>query len=201
MLESVLTNCYVYTSGGTMEKSKEALRILITGETNAVKTYELFAEKAREEGYENIGLFFEVLSKAERIHIKNHLHALGEKFSPELIEVAVSSTSENLAAAISGERDECKKLYPRLVKQIKSECKTEFGKVARLSMIWAQKVEKEHARLLGLALKSLKKGKDLPLQNIYLCQVCGNIVINDLSDNVCDVCGHDKQFFNLMGVE
>jgi len=182
-----------------MEKSKEALKILITGESNAVKTYEVFSSKAYEEGYGNIGLLFEVLSKAERIHVKNHIHALEEEFVPELNDVTVQSTLENLKAAIAGETDESKNMYPRLIKYIKGECKTEFGKVAKLSMTWAMKVEKEHAKLLKIALKALSTGNDLALKSIFLCQVCGNMVINDLSDNVCKVCGHDRQFFTEMG--
>jgi len=39
-----------------MEKSKEALKILITGESNAVKIYEAFSKKAFEDGYKNIAL-------------------------------------------------------------------------------------------------------------------------------------------------
>ncbi len=182
-----------------MEKSKEALRVLITGESNAIKTYEIFSQKAYEDNYENIGLLFEVLAKAERIHVKNHLHALEEDFEPILDDVTIQSTMENLQSAIIAETEESKKLYPKYIKYIKSECKSEFGKVAKLSMVWAQKVEKEHAKLLTLALKALKSREDLQLKSIYLCQVCGNIVINDLTDNVCSVCGHDRQFFSSMG--
>ena len=181
-----------------MKKSKEALKILINGESNAVKTYEMFSLKAKEEGYPQIGLLFEVLSKADRIHIKNHLHALNEDFVPELNEIAIGTTGENLNAAIKSETEESRKLYPRLIKSIKSECKSEYGKIARLSMTWAQKVEKEHARLLKSALKSLQSGHDLTIRGIYLCQVCGNMVLNELSKEVCDVCGHDSQFFTLL---
>lgn len=182
-----------------MEKSKKALKILIEGESNAVKTYELFSKKALEEGYVNIGLLFDVLSKAERIHVKNHLHALEEDFVPDLNDVVVQSTPENLKMAIAGEIEESKKMYPRLIKSIKSEIGTEYGKVAKLSMTWALKVEKEHARLLKMALKSLIGGQDMVLKSIFLCQVCGNMIINDLTDDVCSVCGHDRQFFSEMG--
>lgn len=184
-----------------MEKTKEALRILTTGEMNAVKTYEAFSNKAYEEGYPNVGLLFKALSKAERIHIKNHLHALEEEFSPELDDVQSASTRENLIAAIQGESEEGKKLYPKLMKYIKSECKTEYGKVARLSMQWALKVEKEHARILKKALKSIKSGNDFSSDRIFLCQVCGNLVLDESPGKGCDVCGHDVQFFNQISGE
>jgi len=179
-----------------MEKSKEALKTLIKGESEAVLMYDSFSLKAAEEGWKNIAALFKALSQAERIHIKNHLNALGEDFTAETVEVASQSTADNLIRAIEGETEESRKLYPRLIRDIKSETKSEYGKVARLSMTWARKVEKEHARLLKKAAKALSKGRDLEVTNIYLCQVCGNIVLNELGEETCAVCGHDRQFFN-----
>ena len=66
-------------------------------------------------------------------------------------------TIENLANAIKAESHEGKYLYSKLMKNIKNETNTEYGKVANLTMLWAKKVEKEHARILKKALKSLKK--------------------------------------------
>lgn len=179
-----------------MIKSREALKILITGESNAVKTYEAFAQKAREEGYDKIAQLFSALSKAERLHIKNHLNALGEDFSPQLEEVELGDTLANIQTALLGEGEESRKLYPHLMRSIKSECKSEYGKVARLSMLWAKKAEREHEKHLKKAYKYLKRGLDFPCEVIYLCQVCGNIEIDRLKGDVCDICGHDIQFFN-----
>lgn len=185
-----------------MEKSKNALKILITGECNAVKTYEAYSLKAKEEGYVKIAALFAALSKAERIHIKNHLNALAEDYTVVTDEVVAGSTLDNIKSAIEGESEESRELYPRLIRSIRSECKTEYGKVARLSMMWARKVEKEHARLLKRAYKALKKGIDFQFQTIYLCQVCGNIELDNLKGDVCDICGHDIQFFSpLKGEE
>jgi rubrerythrin len=63
-------------------------------------------------------------------------------------------------------------------------------------MLWALKVEKEHARILKKALKALKSGVDFPHNLMFLCQVCGNLVLGDLNGKGCAVCGHDLQFFN-----
>ncbi|MBB6479299.1 rubrerythrin family protein [Spirochaeta isovalerica] len=177
-----------------MEKSRDALKILIKGETEAVAMYASFALKAEIEGWYNTAALFTALSEAESIHIKNHLQSLGEDFTPDTQKTEVGSTLENLNAAIEGESEESRRLYPRLIRSIKSELSGEYGKVARLSMTWARKVEKEHARLLKKARKAIKNGRDLPVDKIYLCKVCGNIVFDDPGE-VCDVCGHDTQFF------
>ncbi len=179
-----------------MVKSRKALKILIEGEANAVKIYEEFSVIARKENFNNVGLFFSTLAKAERIHIKNHQNALQEKYSPEVISsIEPGSTIDNIRTALSGEEEESRKLYPGLLKSIRSECRSEYGKVARLSLSWARLAEKEHANLLKKALKAVSAGKDMDVENIYFCQVCGNIVLDQLAGKECKVCGHDAKFF------
>lgn len=179
-----------------MEKVKKALKILIDGESSAVKMYSKYSDIALNEGFGNISILFRSLAMAEKIHIKNHFNALGEEYTPVIDEdFKTETTLENIKEALNGEMEENKSLYPKLVKSIKKECKSHEGKVARLSMIWAQKVEKEHAKLLKRALKSIKQGKDFTFNEIYICQVCGNVVLDRKSEKECEVCGHDTLFF------
>ncbi len=179
-----------------MTKTKEALKTLIKGESEAVANYEQFVVIAETEGYKNIALLLQALLKAEKIHIRNHLQALGEQFTPQITKEPVSSsTLTNIEVAIKGEMEENKKLYPQLMRSIKSEKKQTYGKVAHLSMSWAQKVEKNHANLLKIALKQLKKEQDLEVNGIYVCDVCGNVVFADDNQKECTVCGHDTIFF------
>ena len=182
-----------------MENVKESLRTLIQGESDAVALYSQFMEKARQESFWNIATLFEALIMAEKVHIKNHYNALGEDFVPEVRTFEKSnSTKENLEIALKGEDQESRKLYPKLIKNIKKESKTEYGKVAKLSMTWAKVVEKEHAKLLRIAYKNLIKNKSFDFNTISVCQVCGNIVINKKNDSVCQVCGHDDIFFKAI---
>ncbi len=179
-----------------MDRVKYALKILIQGESEAVSLYEAFSEKAKSEGFLNISTLFLALVTAEKIHINNHIKALGEDFTPINNEIPeISSTFSNILTAIEGEVEENKTLYPNLIKSIKKDCGNQYGKVARLSMTWAQKVEKEHANLLKKALISQKKGEDLSFENISICQVCGNVVLNEDYKDECKVCGHDSMFF------
>lgn len=179
-----------------MTKIKNAFTELIQGEREAVEKYTLFSNVAKDEGFKKISLLFDALIKAEKIHIKNHLNALGEMVPEvEIININVGSTLTNIEEALKGEVKENKSLYPRLIKSIKGEDNTQYGKVAKLSMTWAGKVEKEHAKLLKLALKSVKKGIDINFENVYFCKVCGNVEINWKSEKECKVCGHDSIFF------
>lgn len=185
-----------------MNKVKDALRILIQGESEAVDNYYAFSIQANSDGYRNISILFNALVMAEKIHIKNHYSALGEEFLTTKKEgIKVLSTLENIKAALIGEVEENKELYPRLIKSIKTECRYEYGKVARLSMNWAKSVEKEHAKLLKLAYTSLKSGKDIEYYSISICQVCGNVVLDKKPGKECSVCGHDSIFFKSIPME
>lgn len=179
-----------------MKMIKQALTELIQGEREAVEKYILFSKRAKEEGFKNISLLFNALVKAEKVHIKNHLNALGELVPViDINNIDVNNTQTNIEEALMGEVKENKSLYPRLIKSIKGEDKTQYGKVAKLSMTWAGKVENEHAKLLKLALRSIKKNIDMEFENIYFCQVCGNVEINWKSEKECKICGHDSIFF------
>lgn len=178
---------------------ENALKILIEGETSASALYEKFAVTAEKEGFKNVATLFNALTEAERIHIKNHTRALGKAYKPLPEDGQVGNTITNLKSAIDGETEENKKLYPSLIKKIKKETKEEKGKVARLTMVWAQKAEAEHAKLLKQALKAVKNGQDLKIEQIYICRVCGNIILNRNGEKECDVCGHDFLFFEKAG--
>ncbi len=159
--------------------------------------YKKYGEIAEREGYPNIAYLFEALHNAEIIHINNHINALGEKFTPsEEWNNNSGSTFENLMNAIAGEEYEYKKMYPHFIKKIRSETGSDYGKVARLSMEWAMKVEKGHAKLLKSAKKALKGESDFKVTEIKLCTVCGNLLCDNDSLDVCPVCGHDHKFYN-----
>jgi len=179
-----------------MEMSAQCLIEAIQGESNAVVMYNSFAEQALKENLPNISKLFRMLSCAEQIHIKNHKSALGPDYTiPEVSEeLNIQSTEKNIAQAIAGEEFECKTMYPNFFKKIKKEFPAVYAKVAMLSMEWSSKVEARHAKQLTRALERVKAGEDLPLDNFYLCRVCGNIEVGK-PEKECDICGHDARFF------
>jgi rubrerythrin len=109
----------------------ENLKEAIVGESNAKRKYELFAEKALNEGFPEIAHLFKAISTAEAIHIKNHLKAIEEitKKSVDLDAIAnieenilkkqVRNTRNNLIQAIAGETFEFKKMYKGFMKNAK----------------------------------------------------------------------------------
>ncbi|MFX1238115.1 MAG: rubrerythrin family protein [Promethearchaeota archaeon] len=106
------------------------LKEAIVGESKARKKYELYAEKALEEGFKGVSLLFHAISRAETVHTHNHLRVMG----------GIKSTVENLKVAIKGEHHEFTNMYPDFSK----DAKEEGNKQAERSFDLANQVEKIH---------------------------------------------------------
>jgi rubrerythrin len=76
-----------------MNSTETDLKDAFAGESQANRKYLAFARKAEQEGFANVARLFRTAAEAETIHALGHLGALE----------AVGSTSQNLAAALSGE--------------------------------------------------------------------------------------------------
>jgi vacuolar iron transporter family protein len=178
------------------EFSSRYLKEAITGEYNASKQYESYSKIAGTERYPNTAILYKALAEAEMIHINNHQNALKDDFKPVTSAFETGSTLENLTSSIAGEEYEYKQMYPQFRKAIKSTTSKQQNRVAMLSMKWAMDVEKNHSKLLKLALKAVKKGEDFDLLNLFVCQICGNIEVSSTQpESYCPVCGHDSSFY------
>lgn len=156
-----------------MKTTKENLQEAFSGESQANQKYRAFAKKAEREGFPNIAKLFNTAAEAERVHAEGHLNSLD----------GISSTVENLKAAIAGETYEFTEMYPPMLAQAEAEnhkAKRMFG--------YAVKAEQVHAKLYQMALEAAANGKDLEVTDIYYCPVCGHIEFGMPKEN-CPICG------------
>lgn len=154
----------------TMDNLAEAF----AGESQANRKYLAFAKKAEEDGMPQVAKLFRAAAEAETIHAHAHFRVMG----------GIKSTAENLQAAIEGEGEEFKDMYPKML----AEAQAEGNKPAEFSFKNALAVEEIHHGLYSKALESAKAGNDLPAAKIHVCPVCGNTVEGDAPDT-CPVCG------------
>ncbi len=103
---------------------------------------------------------------------------------------AVKSTQENLEEAINGENFEHTKMYPGYI----GEAEFEKNRNAVLSFRNANAVEQLHEELFSQALDKIKAGEDMEETDIYVCQVCGNTVLEEPIGN-CPICNSAKERF------
>ncbi|HUV40073.1 MAG TPA: rubrerythrin family protein [Planctomycetota bacterium] len=163
--------------------TSENLQEAFAGESQANRKYLAFAKQADKEGFKQIARLFRAAAEAETVHAHAHLKVMK----------GVKSTAENLQAAIDGEGEEFKEMYPKFVE----EAKAEKNPPAVMSFANALAVEEIHHGLYAEALETLKDGKDLETASIRVCGVCGNTVIGE-APGKCPICGSPaKMFFEV----
>ncbi len=159
------------------------LKAAFAGESQAHMKYLIFADKAKEEGFDNIARLFTAIAYAERVHATNHLDALNGS----------GLTPQNLEAAIGGESFEVEEMYPayKAVSELQEE------KKATRSIDYALEAEKIHAALYRGAKEAVKNGKDLEVGNVYICPVCGHTVVGTPPERcpLCNVKGDTFESF------
>jgi rubrerythrin len=164
-----------------MTKSEEGLKSAFAGESQANRKYLAFAKKAEQEGFPGVAHLFQAAAAAETVHAHNHLRVLG----------GIKSTVENLKEAIEGEFYEFTTMYPEFIDNAKKEGNAN----AERTFNYANEVEKIHHKLYKKALELVENGKDLAVQDIYVCSVCGYTHEGEPPDN-CPVCKAAKKAFN-----
>ncbi len=160
-----------------MSKSAQDLKEAFAGESQANRKYLAFASQADKEGYPQVARLFRAAAEAETIHAHNHLKVLN----------AVKTTAENLKEAISGETEEFKEMYPRML----ADAQAEGNKDAERTFNYANEVEKIHAQLFQKALDTMEQKK---VKDIYVCPTCGYTVEGEPPDN-CPICKTQKKHF------
>ncbi len=157
--------------------TEDNLKNAFNGESQAHMRYLIFAEKAEEEGFKNVARLFRAIAYAEQVHAANHYNVLG----------MIRSTVENLQEAINGETYEVNEMYPAY----NAVAKLQDEKGAQRTTEWTLQAEKIHAAIYQRAKQSVESGKDVPLESIHICGVCG--YTSEEEFNRCPICGAKKE--------
>ena len=168
-------------------KTEANLQKAFAGESQARNKYTYFAEKAREEGYEQIANFFLETARNEQEHAKQWFKALcgGE----------IPTTAEALQMGVDGENEEWTSMYKEMAEDARNEGFTRIA--AQMEMV--AKVEKEHEERYQKLLDDLKAqktfAKDEPV--VWHCEICGYTVTSKTAPKVCPLCGYKESFFEI----
>jgi len=163
-----------------MSKTQENLASAFAGESQANRKYLAFAKKAESEGKKGLAKIFRVTAEGETVHALNHLKAMNE----------VKDSKINLAKAIEGETYEIEKMYPEFLEEVAEE-----EVLAKISFVWAEKVEKIHRGLFQEAIAKLEKNEDIQDEEYFVCGVCGYPAVGEAPVN-CPICGAPKEKFS-----
>ncbi len=161
----------------------ECILSAFSGEARVNRKYKTYSEAAADEGYDHLAKLFRATSAAEEIHSRQLLRVGGY----------IGSMASNLEASIEFELRACNESYPKFVTIAEKEDRQD----AAIIFIHAMKSEGVHAVLYKKALEAVKAGKDFDEKIIYLCPVCGNIVIDTTPEN-CPICGVPGESFKVV---
>jgi rubrerythrin len=170
------------------------LRSAYGGESMAHMRYLIWGEAAEKDGYPNIGRLFKGVAYAEWAHAKNHFNVLKKQVGDFTVPAGAvfghTDIVENLQGAIDGELHEIKQMYPVYLETARFQ----EEKDAQRSFHFALEAEKIHAKMFQDAQDVAKEGKDMDIDTIYVCPVCG---YTEIGENVekCPVCGVKRELF------
>jgi rubrerythrin len=189
-----------YRQGKSLKGTQTEQNLLkaFAGESQARNRYILFAEKAREEGFEQIAAIFEETAYNEQWHAQvffSFLEGDDVEITATYPAGRVGTTQENLLAAAKGEHEEFVVLYPEFAEIAASEG---FPKIANQFKLIA-KVEKEHEdRYLKLA-ENVRDGKVFAKEDIviWVCRECGHVHVGVKAPGMCPTCLQPQQYFEV----
>ena len=150
-------------------KTNENLKSAFIGESIARCKYMYYAQKAREEGMEDLALVYEKASRNEQEHGKLWFERYHGIFSKD----------ENLQDAIKGERYESEEMYLKFAETARAEG---FNDIAIL-FEHVGKIEEGHRKMFEKYL-----GKNIEGVNKWQCGKCGYMHTDFESPKRCPVC-------------
>lgn len=177
-------------------RTEHNLLASFAGESQARSRYTLFAERAKEEGYEQIAAVFLETAEQELSHARIFFNLL----EGGTVEIAagypagvVGDTKTNLAEAAAGEREEWSDLYESFAKTAQDEG---FPQIANIYKLIA-KVEQMHEARYVKLLERLETGTEFEQEEPteWYCRRCGFTINAKSAPKRCPVCGMDQGWF------
>lgn len=179
-------------------QTEKNLLMSFAGESQARMRYTYFAEKAKEEGYEQIAAIFMETAEQEREHAKRMFKYL----EGGMVEInacypagVIGTTAENLKAAAAGEHEEWELDYPKF-----ADIAAEEGFPAIAAMYRNIAVaEKAHEERYLALLKNVEEytvfKKDGKV--FWQCRNCGYVIEAAEAPKACPACLFPQAYFEV----
>lgn len=168
-------------------KTEKNLKTAFSGESEATNKYRYYASQAKKDGYVQMAAIFEETANNEKEHAKMWFKLLNGG--------SIGPTAENLKDAAAGENYEWTDMYATFAKEAKEEGFYEIA--AQFEGVAG--VEKEHEARYRKLLANIEEGivfsKDEDV--MWHCANCGYVYVGKDAPEVCPVCAHPRDHFQL----
>lgn len=165
-------------------KTEKNLLKTFAGESRARTKYDLYAEKARQEGYQWIGQVFEETALNEYAHARRSYGQLLKR---------VGTTKENLLDSIDAETEEFTQLYKRFENEAREEGFVEIAEFYQE----LREVEESHSERFKALYKRLDSGNMFKGEkdSKWICINCGYIHEGMSAPLICPLCKFPQAYF------
>lgn len=177
-------------------RTKHNLLASFAGESQARARYTLFAQKAIEEGYQQIAEIFMKTAEQELSHAKQFFSYL----EGGMVEIkaaypagVVADTLTNLKEAAAGEHEEWGDLYASFAVTAQEEGFTQIANLYKN----ISKVEQMHEERYRRLIERMETGEvfSSPEPIKWYCRMCGFTTVAKTAPKRCPVCGVDQSWF------
>jgi rubrerythrin len=185
----------------SVKGTKTELNLLksFAGESQARNRYTYFASVAKKEGFEQISAIFIETADNEREHAKvffKYLEGGPAEITATYPAGMIGTTSQNLAAAAAGEKEEWSALYPAFADEAAAEGFIDIAEsYRRIAMVEAHH-EDRYNRLLANVDGSRVFKRLLPHK--WICRNCGYVYDGLEAPDLCPACQHPQSYFELL---
>ena len=189
-----------YKAGKSIKGTQTEKNLLkaFAGESQARNRYNMFAQAAREEGYNQIAAIFDETAHNEQHHAQVFFAFL-EGGAIEITAAypagKVGDTYENLVASAEGEHEESVDLYPQFADVAEEEG---FIKIAGQFRMIA-KIEKEHEERYRRLARNVKDGNVFVKEEeaVWVCRECGHVHTGKQAPTACPTCQYPRAVFEI----
>ena len=167
------------------------------GESQARGRYTIFAEVAREEGYEQIAAIFMEPAEQEFAHAKHFFRYLDEgmlEIQASYPAGPVGDTARNLAEAAAGEHEEWADMYVEFARVAREEGFTAIAKLFENVAVVEQGHEARYLKLLA-RMEAGEVFSDPDANTQWQCRYCGYIATGKNAPKTCPVCRKPQAYF------
>ena len=169
-------------------KTEKNLQEAFAGESMARNKYTFYASKAKKDGFVQISKLFEETAANEKEHAEIWFKYLHGATGP--------GTTVNLADAADGENLEWTDMYARMAAEAREEG---FDEIAdKFEMVGA--IEKSHEERFRALLNNIEDKIVFTREGdvIWQCSNCGHIVVGREAPEICPVCDHPRDYFQIL---
>ena len=157
----------------------DMLKTVVGNEMTAHLKYLAFAEEAETRGYVRVANLFRALAESEYRHARAFYTLIHKP----------QSYRESVKEFVPGEEYEYTTLYKMMAEYAASHKYTLTEQAYRA----AAKAERVHAE----ALKKAAGGETKAAEKIYVCPICGYVMIGENAPDRCPVCGAPERTFEV----